>query len=159
MKKIFLFASITIAAGLILANVYTSLVDAQSWGSDIPHSMAAAREYFKVVNPGHFFRIFSPINQALGLITLLIFWKTSPGTRLTLGIALLMYLIAEAMTFMYFYPRNDIMFRTAPLTDVELLKNTWSSWNSMNWVRTMVLFSGLIFSFLSLHKLYSNNSK
>ena len=155
MKKIFLFASITVAAGLLLANIYTSIVDATSWGSDIPGSIAVARQYFKTVNPGNFFRIFSPVNQLLGIITVIAFWRTSASIRLYLGVALLLYLLAEAMTFGYFYPRNDIMFRNAQLTDVELLKKTWSQWNSMNWVRSCVLFTGIIFSFLSLDRIYS----
>ena len=155
MKKIFLFASITVAAGLLLANIYTSIVDAPSWGSDIPGSIAVARQYFKTVNPGNFFRIFSPVNQLLGIIAVIAFWRTSASIRLYLGVALLLYLLAEAMTFGYFYPRNDIMFRNAQLSDVELLKKTWSQWNSMNWVRSCVLFTGIIFSFLSLDRIYS----
>ena len=155
MKTILLFTTITITAGLILVNIYTSLVDATSWGSNIPNSIAAAREYFKTVNPGYFFRIFSPVNQLLGLTVLIIFWKSAPATRLYFGLALVMYLAAEAMTFGYFYPRNDIMFKTAQLTDVELLKKTWSEWNTMNWVRTLLLLIGLFLSFLSLHKIYS----
>ena len=65
MRTIALFASISIASGLLFANVYTSLVDAKSWGSDIPGSIAAAREYFKTVSPANFFRIFSPLNQLI----------------------------------------------------------------------------------------------
>jgi len=154
MKTIILFASIAIASGLLLTNIYTSLIDARSWGSDIPHSIATAREYFKTVNPGNFFRIFSPVNQLLGIIVLLLFWKTSAAIRINLGIALLMYLVAEGLTFMYFYPRNDIMFKTAALTDIALLKQTWAQWNTMNWVRSAVLLTGIIFSSLSLHKWY-----
>ena len=91
MKKIILFASISLASGLLFTNLFTSLIDAKSWGSDIPHSIAAAREYFKNVDPGDFFRLFSPINQALGLIVLVLFWKTSPSIRLGLVIALVCY--------------------------------------------------------------------
>ena len=159
MKTSILFASITVAAGLLLVNMYTSLIDAKSWGSNIPHSIAAAREYFKTVNPGNFFRIFSPINQVLGLLVLIMFWKTSPSIRLYLGVAFFMYLSAEALTFGYFYPRNDIMFKTAELIDVDLLKKTWSEWNTMNWVRTLILLVGLFFSFLSLHKFYGLHLK
>lgn len=155
MKTIILFASITIASGLLLVNTYTSLIDAKSWGSDIPNSMAAAREYFKTVNPGNFFRIFSPINQALGLLVLVLFWKSSPSIRLCAGAAFALYILAEGLTFQYFYPRNDIMFKTAQLTDINLLKKTWSEWNTMNWLRTFVLLVGLFFSFLALHKFYS----
>ena len=159
MKTIILFASIAIASGLLLVNMYTSIVDAKSWGSDIPNSIGAAREYFKTVNPGNFFRIFSPVNQLLGLLVLILFWKTSPSIRLCAGAAFVMYLLAEGLTFGYFYPRNDIMFKTAQLTDINLLKKTWSEWNTMNWVRTLVLLVGLFFSFLSLHKFYSLHLK
>src|SRR5689334_18413515 len=152
MKTIILFASITIAIGLLLVNMYTSLIDARSWGSDIPNSIATAREYFKTVNPGNFFRIFSPANQLLGILVLVFFWKTAPSIRLYLGVALVCYLIAEWMTFGYFYPRNDIMFKTAQLSDISLLKKTWSEWNTMNWVRSLVLLTGLFFSIWSLHK-------
>ena len=159
MKKIVLFASICLASGLLFTNLFTSMIDAKSWGCDIPNSIAAARKYFKNVDPGDFFRVFSPINQALGLFALLLFWKASPSIRLGLGIALVCYVSAEAMTFIYFFPRNDIMFRDAQLTDIELLKKTWSEWDKMNWVRTGILVIGVVFSCLSLHKIYSRNQK
>ena len=154
MKNVVLFASIGLASGLLLVNVYTSIVDAKSWGSDIPHSFGAAREYFKTVNPGNFFRVFSPLNQALALISLILFWKLSPSIRLHLGIALVLYVLADVLTFAYFYPRNDIMFKTALLTDVDTLKKAWSEWNSMNWLRSLIVLAGIVFSFLSLHKIY-----
>lgn len=159
MKTFILFASISVASGLLFVNMYTSLVDARSWGSDIPNSFAAAREYFKTVNPGNFFRIFSPVNQALGLLVVILFWKSSPSIRLYVGIAFVMYVLAEGLTFGYFYPRNDIMFRTAQLSNTDLLRKTWSQWSTMNWVRTLALLAGLFFSFLSLHKFYSHHLK
>lgn len=159
MKTIILFTSIVISSGLLLVNMYTSIVDARSWGNDIPNSIAAAREYFKAVNPGNFFRIFSPINQALGLIVLILFWKTSPAIRLCAGAAFILYILAEGMTFQYFYPRNDIMFKTAQLTDISLLRKAWSQWNTMNWVRSFIILIGLVFSFLVLHKFYTARLK
>ena len=155
MKKIALFLSIGVAAGMLFANVYTSLVDAKSWGSDIPNSIATAREYFKSVNPGNFFRVFSPVNQVLALLVLILFWRTSPSIRMCLGAALVLYVLVDVMTFAYFYPRNDIMFRTASLTDVETLQKTWSEWNAMNWVRSLMLLIGIGFSCVSLHRIYS----
>jgi hypothetical protein len=155
MKKIVLFASIALASGLLFANLYTSLIDSRSWGSDIPNSIGIARDYFKTVNPGNFFRMFSPVNQALGIIVLVLFWKTSPSIRFCLAAALALYLLAEGMTFGFFFPRNDVMFRDARLTDVELLRKTLSEWTTMNWVRSGILFVGIFFSFLSLHKIYT----
>ena len=152
---ILLFASISFACGLLFVNLYTSLIDAKSWGSDIPNSIATAREYYKTVNPGDFFRIFSPVNQILAVLVLVLFWKSSPPIRMYLGVALVMYILGDILTFAYFYPRNDIMFKTAQLTDLSLLKKTWSEWTMMNWFRSLVILVGLLFSFLSLHKIYS----
>ncbi|MDB5201270.1 MAG: hypothetical protein JWQ27_679 [Ferruginibacter sp.] len=155
MKTIVLFASISLAAGILFVNIYTSLIDVRSWGADLPHSIATAREYFKTVNPGNFFRLFSPINQLLALLALIFFWKTVPSVRLYLGLAFLLYLVGDALTFAYFYPRNDLMFKTAALTDTALLKKTVTEWQQMNWVRSAIIFAGLCCSFLSLHKIYT----
>ena len=155
MKNIIVFLSISIASGILFVNLYTSLIDAKSWGSDMPNSIAAAREYFKAVTPGDFFRIFSPLNQAVGLLALILFWKTSPSIRLCLGVAFALYVLGDVLTFAYFYPRNDIMFKDAKLTDVVLLKKVWSEWTFMNWVRSFMILVGLSLSCLSLHKIYS----
>ncbi|MBK8195768.1 MAG: DUF1772 domain-containing protein [Lewinellaceae bacterium] len=155
MKNIILFASISMAAGLVFVNFYNSLIDARSWGSDIPNSIAAAREYFKTVNPGNFFRVYSPVNQVLALLALIIFWKSAPAARVYLGAAFAMYVATEMFTFAYFFPRNAILWETAQLTDVETLKKAWSEWNTMNWLRTFMLVVGLCLSFVSLHRIYS----
>lgn len=157
MKNVILFASIIVAGGILLVNIYTSLIDSKSWGSDIPASIGTAREYFKSVNPGDFFRLFSPLNQVLGLITLILFWKTSSAIRLYLGMAFALYVAGDIFTFTYFYPRNDIMFKTADLTDSELLRKTWSEWNTMNWIRSLIVLAGLILSAFSLHLSYLLN--
>ena len=157
MIHLILFMSISLASGLLFVNMYTSLIDAKSWGADLPNSIGTAREYFKVVNPGNFFRMFSPVNQLLGLVVLVLFWKASPSVRLCLGAAFVMYVLAEGLTFMYFFPRNDIMFKNAALTDVELLKKTWSEWTMMNWVRTAILIVGIAFAWTGVHKIYSLN--
>lgn len=155
MKNMVLFASISVASGLLFANFYTSLVDARSWGSDIPTSIATAREYFKTVTPANFFRIVSPVNQVLALMAVILFWNSSPSIRLSLGAALVLYILVDVLTFAYFYPRNDLLFKTAQLTDTATLRNAWSSWSAMNWFRSSILFAGLALSCLSLHRIYS----
>lgn len=150
MKNLFLFASIVVASGVLFVNIYTSLVDVKSWGASIPDSIATARSYFKNVNPGDFFRMFSPVNQVLALIVLVIFRKTSVTVRIFLASALLLYVLGDVMTFGYFYPRNEILFRSGSLTDIELLKKTLQEWSSMNWIRSLLLLTGIVFSLLSL---------
>ena len=113
MKIVIVFVSIIVASGILFANLYTSLVDAKSWGGDLPGSIETARTYFKNVNPGDYFRLVSPLCQVVALLALVLFWKSSPSIRLCLGVALILYIIGDVMTFAYFYPRNDIMFKTA----------------------------------------------
>lgn len=155
MKNILLFISISLAAGLLFVNLYNSLIDARSWGAALPESIATTREYFKTVNPGDFFRVFSPLNQILALLVLLLFWKSNPSARLFLGAALVLYVLADVFTFAFFYPRNDIMFQSAQLTEVEVLRKAWSEWSAMNWLRTGILVAGVAFSFASLHRIYA----
>jgi hypothetical protein len=154
MKRSIIFASMAIAAGLTLTNMYTSIVDAPSWGSDIPHSMETARAYFKDSDPGNFFRIFSPLNQFFGLLCVILFWKRSKNVRWFLVAACLLYFTAEGMTFKYFYPRNDIMF-FSKTTDVGQLRSTWLEWRNMNWVRTLIVASGVVCSAMALHFSYT----
>src|ERR1051326_1039370 len=154
MKLLLLFASTTLASGMLFANIYTSLVDAKSWGANIPKSIETAREYFKIVNPRIFFRMISPPNQVVALLVLILFWKVSAAVRIYLGIALALYVCVDVFTFAYFYPRNKIMFETAPIPDIQSLKNAWTDWNTMNWLRSLILFAGLVLSFLALRKIY-----
>ncbi|MEP6595162.1 MAG: hypothetical protein ABJA71_04410 [Ginsengibacter sp.] len=104
MKTIILFTSVSIASGILFVNLYSSLIDAKSWGNNIPNSIAAARGYFKTINPGNFFRIFSSVNQVFALLVLILFWKSSPPIRLYLSAAFVMYMLADVLTFAYFYP-------------------------------------------------------
>jgi hypothetical protein len=157
MKNIILFISIALASGLLFTNLYTSIVDARSWGADLPNSIGVARQYFKVTNPGDFFRIFSPINQILAILALILFWKATPSVRLYLGIAALLYILCDVLTFAYFYPRNDFMFRDALLTDADALRKTWNEWTTMNWLRTFMLLAGLSLSFFSLNRVYQQS--
>jgi len=154
MKRSIIFASMGIAAGIVLANIYTSLVDVPAWGNNIPASLDTARQYYKVTNPGNFFRIFSPLNQGLGLLCLLAFWKQGKKMRILLAAAFILYAAGEAMTFRFFYPRNAILFNPA-ITGTDLLQNTWEQWRHMNWVRTVIITAGFVCSSMALHCSYA----
>lgn len=154
MKKIIVLASVSFASGILFVNIYNSLVNAVAVDSDIPNSVIAAREYFKTVNPGNFFQIFSPLTQLLALISLILFWKKSSKIRLFLGIAFLCYLSADIFTFIYFHPRNEIMFMSEKLADTETLKRLSSEWSAMNWLRSLIVLLGVISSFMAIDKIY-----
>jgi len=156
MKKIIVLASVSFASGILFVNIYNSLVNAVAVESDIPTSIIATRNYFKTVNPGDFFKIFSPLTQLLALASLILFWKRSSSIRLFLGTAFLCYLAADIFTFVYFHPRNDVMFLSETLPDTETLKKLASEWSSMNWLRSLIVLFGIVFSFLAIDKIYSS---
>src|SRR5687768_8537342 len=95
-RLILLGLSAAVAAGLLFVNVYTSIVDAPNWGADIPNSIVAARNYFSVANPGNFFRIFSPLNQVLALIAVIVCWKVNRYIALA---SLAVAIMADLFTF------------------------------------------------------------
>lgn len=134
--------------------MYNSIVDTTAWGANIPQSIQTTRDYFQNVNPGSFFRVFSPINQALALLSLILFWKSSRSIRIFLIVAFLLYVLVDVFTFAYFYPRNDIMFKSDISTNLENIKTALHQWVPMNWLRSFIIFVGLICSFISLHKIY-----
>ena len=154
MKKGILYFSLIVASGVTITNLYTSIVDVASWGSDIPASIEAARQYYKSYNPGSFFRIFSPLNQFLALACVITFWRQGKNVRIPLIAAFVLYFTAEGLTFMYFFPRNDIMFTIGASMDVEKIRATWQEWSTMNWVRTFIVATGVIFTSIALHRVY-----
>jgi hypothetical protein len=154
MRKVILLTSVAVACGVLFANIFNSIVIAAATDSDIPNSVLAARRFFNSVNPGDFFKIFSPASQILTLISLILCWKKTSNIRLFLGIALICYVSGDIFAFTYFHPRTDIMM-SYPTPDTETLQRLSSEWSRMNWVRSFVLFVGVVSSFLAIDRFYS----
>ncbi|HEX5551751.1 MAG TPA: DUF1772 domain-containing protein [Chitinophagaceae bacterium] len=158
MKKIVLFLSITIMAGVAFANMYNSIVDTTSWISNVPGSIAVFRQYYHSVNPGNFFRIFSPVNQILALLSLILFWKTSKKVRIFLLVAFFLAVSGDVLTFVYFYPRNDLLMNLPLQDNSAKFTHILKQWRSMNWIRTLIIFTGLLFLCLGLNRIYQNKT-
>ena len=153
MRKICVFASLALMAAMLSVNVYNSIVDARSWSANIPDSILTARNYFKTVNPGTFFRTSSPFNQILALAALVACWKSGRKVRLYFGLAFLLAVLTDALTFAYFYPRNEILFRAAQ-SNADVFTKICSEWSTMNWVRSIILAFGLVCSMKGLDAYY-----
>jgi hypothetical protein len=154
MKKAVLFLSIIVASGLVMVTVYNTLVDARSWGSDIPASIQAARDYYKHVDPRFFYAVIGPPNMLLSLLTIIFFWKCGFWSRVYFGASFLLYAAILILTFAYFVPRDLILF-TWPIQDhLEQIKTAASQWSRMNWLRTALGLAGVFFSFKGLDTFY-----
>jgi len=142
-QRILIYAAIILLGGILGANVYNSIIDAQNWGSAIPESLEAARAYFAHVNPGTFYRAASPAAQVAAFIALIATWPAGWRVRIVAGSALGLAVAGDLFTFAYFYPRNEIMFGP-PHRTVEELRDAWQGWNTMNWLRSGICLSAVL---------------
>ena len=156
MKKIILFLSIICASGLTLVSIYNTVIDAQSWASDIPTSIQTARDYFQHVDPRRFFTVVGPINQLLILLTILLFWKDGVSLRIYFAISFVMYAAIVGLTFAYFIPRDLILFTWSIPDHLHQIKAAAAEWIHMNWVRTFLGLIGVLFSFKGLDAYYAS---
>jgi len=152
-----LIVAATVGCGLLFVNIYTSVVDAPNWSRDLPASIAVAREYFSVKNPGTFFRVLSPINQVLALLAVVVSWWAPKGTFSICVIALILAVSVDILTFSYFYPRNEIMF-VAPMDNVDAIRSPLSRWRNMNSIRSELIAIDVFFDYLRLIKISQGSS-
>ena len=157
MKKLILFLSIISASGLLMITIYNLVVDAKSWGVDIPASIQTARDYYSQVDPRNFFAIVAPINQFLILLTIILFWKDSISLRLYFSMSFLLYAIIAMLTFIYFVPRDLIIFTSPIEGHTEQIKTALSQWKDMNWLRSLLGLLGILFSLKGLDTFYKIN--
>ena len=137
MKIAILCLSIMVASGLVMVTVYNTLIDAKSWGSDIPASIQTARDYYKYVDPRRFYAIIGPANMLLALLTIILFWKDGTSLRLYLGASFALYAAILILTFGYFIPRDLILF-TWPITDhIDEIRTAAREWSYVNWLYTL----------------------
>ena len=153
MKRTIIFLSIAVASGLTMVSIYNTLVDATSWGSDIPASIQAARDYYKHVDPRRFYAIMGPINQILSLLTILAFAR-SPGLRRYFVASFVLYAAIVLLTFTYFIPRDLILFTWPIQEHLEEIRTAWTEWSRMNWLRSLLGIAGVTSSFIGLHRYY-----
>jgi uncharacterized integral membrane protein len=159
MKKLILFLSIICASGLTMVSIYNSVVDAQSWGSDIPASIQTARDYFAHVDPRRFYVVVGPVNLVLILLTLILFWKDSVSLRYYFATSLACYAAILILTLAYFIPRDLILFTWSIPDHLEEIRTASAQWSAMNWIRPLFGLAGVLFSFKGLDTYYAWRSK
>jgi hypothetical protein len=159
MKKAILFLSIICASGLTMVSIYNTVIDAASWGSDIPASIQTARDYFQHVDPRRFFGVLGPLNQVLILLTLVLFWKDSVRLRVYFATAAVLYAAIAVLTLAYFVPRDLILF-TWPIPDhLKEIKIAAAEWSRMNWLRSLLGLTGIFLSFKGLDTYYADKGQ
>lgn len=120
--------------------VFETFVNFPNWFRDVPSSLEAARDYFVVRNPGHFFQTIFPLT-ILSLIALLaVAWRFKKQRNLLLA-ALALMAAVEAGTIALMYPKIDVLLREGTAShSVEELRETGQSFVQFNYVRMALVF-------------------
>ena len=142
-----------------MVSIYNTVVDAKSWGSDIPASIQAARDYFQHVDPRRFYEVAGPVNLVLIVLTLILFWKESVSLRFYFAASLASYAAILILTLAYFVPRNLILFTWSISDHLEQIRTAYAQWSAMNWIRSLLGLAGVLFSFKGLDTYYVTRSK
>jgi hypothetical protein len=141
--------ALVLSAMLLGTGVYQNVVDAPNY-MGAPTSLEHARGFYHATNPGTFFRWLVPVTQLFLLLALVINWKPAPGTRWTLGGALVFLVLTDMITFRFHYPRNDILF-VAPLTQPPAYYDqVVKEWAIGNYARVALILIAVVLAMVSL---------
>lgn len=154
MKIAVAFLSIFLASGLTMVTVYNTLVDARSWGSNIPASIQTARDYYRDVDPRRFYLVAGPPTVLLGLLTTIAFWRDPGSLRLYFGASAVCYVLIVVLTISYFVPRDLVLFREPIQDHLDQIRVAVAQWHRMNWARTLLGCVGVLCSVRGLDLYY-----
>ena len=158
MKKSILFLSIICASGLTMVSIYNTIVDAESWGSNIPTSIQTARDYFQHVDPRRFFTVAGPVNLILIVLTLILFWNDSVKIRVYFTTSLVLYAAIVILTLVYFVPRDLMLFTSSIPDHIQEIRAAAAQWSHMNWLRSLLGLVGVLFSFRGFDTHYKSRT-
>ena len=150
--------SIISASGLTMVSIYNTVIDAESWGSNIPTSIQTARDYFQHVDPRRFFTIAGSVNLILIVLTLILFWKDSVKIRVYFATSLVLYAAIVILTLVYFVRRDLILFTSSIPDHIEEIRMAAAQWSHMNWLRSLLGLVGVLFSFKGLDTYYKSRT-
>ncbi|HEY2627374.1 MAG TPA: DUF1772 domain-containing protein [Candidatus Udaeobacter sp.] len=142
-----------------MVTIYNTIIDAQSWRADIPASIQTARDYFHHVDPRRFYTIVGPVNEILIVLAIILFWKDAISLRVYFAISFLMYTAIVVLTLAYFIPRDLILFTWSIPDHLDQIRVAVAEWSHTNWLRSLLGFIGVLFSFKGVDIYYALRSK
>jgi hypothetical protein len=89
--------------------IFSVMVEYPNWFADVPSSLEATRNFYRVLHPGYFFQTFAPLLLLTGIGFVITSWRSAPVRNLVL-ISVAIMIVIELLTFLYIYPRLWIMF-------------------------------------------------
>lgn len=120
--------------------IFAVLIEYPNWFANVPSSLEATRNFYKVFHPGYFFQTMAPLALLTGIGFVVTGWKIAPARNLVLA-SLVVFVAAELLTFFYIYPRLGIMFGPdAASQTVESLRLAGQQFTTADRIRTGLAF-------------------
>jgi hypothetical protein len=116
--------------------IFSVMVEYPNWFADVPSSLDATRNFYKVFHPGYFFQTMAPLTLLSGIAFVITGWRIKAARNFVL-MSLAVLVAAEMLTFFYIYPRLEIMFGPdAASQSVEALRQTGQQFTNADRIRT-----------------------
>src|SRR5688572_33263228 len=120
--------------------IFAVMVEYPNWFANVPASLEATRTFYKVLHPGYFFQTFGPLLVLSGIAFMIAGWRTGPA-RNFVAVAVAIFIAIELLTFLYIYPRLDIMFGpNAVSQSIGALQLAASEFTLADRARTLMVF-------------------
>lgn len=138
--QVLTWVSYSLALIVLGAAGLEGMVYVPNWIHDVPRSLEITRSFLAVRNPGNFFQLVYPL-MLLTLIAAAVAARRHAAIRNRLVSGLILFVIAEAMTFVMVYPQIGVLLSenvsAIPRADLDLAVRAYVVWGF--WVRVPMM--------------------
>lgn len=139
-----LLGSIVLETFMIYPNIF----------ENAPERFELALRFMSVTGPAQFFRPLGMLSVFIGLASLVLGWRVKEA-RWWIAASVLMIACEGAVSMVFFWPRNTIMFiEGASVHSVEVLRQTAREFQAWHWSRLAFNAASAVFAFVGFMKLY-----
>jgi signal transduction histidine kinase len=146
LQTVLFVAYLTLVLILLGGTIFSVMVEYPNWFANIPSSLEATRNFYQVLHPGYFFQTVGPLSLLSGFGFVIAGWRIRPVRNLVL-ISLGMLIVAELLTFIYIYPRLNILFFGIETHSINALMQAAAEFTLADQIRTGL---GVLASALSI---------
>lgn len=134
--------------------IFSVMVEYPNWFANVPSSIEATRNFYKVLHPGFFFQTFGPLILFTGIAFTITGWNiTEARNRVVITVVVLIAI--ELLTFLYIYPRLGILFGPdAASQPIDALQLAASQFTTADRIRTAMSLVASAFSIAALFKFF-----
>lgn len=137
---------------LLGGTIFSVMVEYPNWFADVPASLATTRDFYRVLHPGYFFQTIGPLTLLTGIAFVAVGWSSSKVRNLVL-VSLALLVAAELLTFIYIYPRLNMLFLELDIHKAETLKQAAAEFTFADRIRTGLGVLGSAFAVSALVRL------